>query len=85
MIDLLEFTCDCSFIPRCNGGKFEEPHTPSRRSEPKPKKMVVEMEMEMSFSNIGGLLWRQRKPFRRAARKRSQLQTLSPFFYVQDK
>lgn len=81
MIDLLEFI---RFIPRCSGGKFEEPHTPLRRSEPKPKK-IVEMEMEMSFSNIGGLLWRQRKPFRRAARKRSQLQTLSPFFYVQDK
>ncbi|XP_057775815.1 lysine-specific demethylase JMJ17 isoform X2 [Salvia miltiorrhiza] len=72
---------------RCSA---EEPHTPLRRSELRrnsSKKVAAEVEMNIKqrdFSNFERLLWRQRKPFRRAARKRSQLQTLSPFFYVQD-
>lgn len=37
-----------------------------------------------NFSGSDRLLWRNRKTLRRAARKRSELETLSPFFYVQN-
>ncbi|KAL1556835.1 lysine-specific demethylase rbr-2-like isoform X1 [Salvia divinorum] len=75
-------------LDRCSA---EEPHTPLRRSEMRrnsSKKIGAEMEMskkQMDYSKFERLLWTQRKPFRRAARKRSQLERLSPFFYVQDK
>ncbi|KAL8498431.1 hypothetical protein ACS0TY_021673 [Phlomoides rotata] len=82
---------------RCTAGKFEEPQTPLRRSElrrnspkrmPISKKILVEMDINNSMENFISserLLWRQRKPYRRAARKRSELQSLSPFFHVQNK
>ncbi|KAG6405770.1 hypothetical protein SASPL_133364 [Salvia splendens] len=64
----------------------EEPHTPLRRSEMRRNSSKkIGAEMEMDYSKFERLLWKQRKPFRRAARKRSQLETLSPFFYVQHK
>ncbi|XP_012086902.1 lysine-specific demethylase 5B isoform X2 [Jatropha curcas] len=34
-------------------------------------------------SGIDRLWWRNRKPFRRAARKRAELESLSPFFHIQ--
>ncbi|KAL0307431.1 UNVERIFIED_CONTAM: Death-inducer obliterator 1 [Sesamum angustifolium] len=82
---------------RFTGNKFEEPQTPLRRSElrrnsQKPKSssnktlMVTDMnDCLRNFSSSERLLWRNRKPFRRAARKRSELQSLSPFFHVQNK
>ncbi|KAK4422610.1 Lysine-specific demethylase 5A [Sesamum alatum] len=82
---------------RFTGNKFEEPQTPLRRSElrrnsQKPKstsnKILMATDMNDSvrnFSSSESLLWRNRKPFRRAARKRSELQSLSPFFHVQNK
>ncbi|KAK6130041.1 hypothetical protein DH2020_036227 [Rehmannia glutinosa] len=85
-------------LPRpFTGSKFEEPQTPLRRSEfkrnsQKPtsgsKKILVAMDTNdclRKFSSSERLLWRNRKPFRRAARKRSELQNLSPFFYVHNK
>ncbi|PIN05226.1 hypothetical protein CDL12_22235 [Handroanthus impetiginosus] len=73
----------------CN--KFEEPQTPLRRSELRRKsapKKVVAMDTndcQRNFSSTERLLWRNRKPFRRAARRRTELQSLSPFFYLQNK
>lgn len=97
---MAKFTCvffsDYSFS-RFAGNKLEEPQTPLRRSElrrnsrkPKhiSKERLVAMDMDdylRNFSSADSLLWRNRKPFRRVARKRSELQTLSPFFYVNDK
>ncbi|GER30362.1 lysine-specific demethylase 5D [Striga asiatica] len=65
---------------KLNGSKLEEPQTPSRCSElktlsQKSKKMLV-------VSSSERLLWRNKKPFRRAARKRAELQSLSPFYHV---
>ncbi|KAL3833496.1 hypothetical protein ACJIZ3_008232 [Penstemon smallii] len=81
---------------RSSGCKFEEPQTPLRRSELRrnsqklksvSKDTLVAMDMNVALANFSGsekLLWRNRKPFRRAARKRSELRSLSPFFYVQN-
>ncbi|XP_051119104.1 lysine-specific demethylase JMJ17 [Andrographis paniculata] len=83
---------------RFTGGKFEEPQTPSRRSELKmssqkpkciSKKIIKPMGISNDFpkklSSNDKLLWRNRKRFRRVARKRSDLQSLSPLLYVQNK
>ncbi|KAL8053846.1 hypothetical protein ABFX02_05G100200 [Erythranthe guttata] len=80
---------------RFSGNKLEEPQTPLRRSElrrnsQKPKSSILAGVNDMNdclrnISSTGSLLWRNKKPFRRAARKRSQLDCLSPFYYVRDK
>ncbi|KAL4603864.1 hypothetical protein ACB092_10G153600 [Castanea dentata] len=72
--------------------KFVEPKTPSpkhtkklREAEPSPRqKMVSITDHSNSFSSgIERLWWRNRKPFRRAAKKRAEFDILSPFFHVQ--
>ncbi|KAA8522400.1 hypothetical protein F0562_013239 [Nyssa sinensis] len=76
--------------------KCEEPQTPSprhtelRRRLKKSKsgaerRILVKMdesEISRCSSGIERLLWRNRKPFRRAAKKRAELESLSPFFNV---
>ncbi|KAK3012543.1 hypothetical protein RJ639_009334 [Escallonia herrerae] len=80
-----------------SSGNCEEPQTPSprqievRRKSGKRKsstnRNILEItdnsEMLRRSSGIGCLLWRNRKPFRRAARKRSELEIFSPFSCVQ--
>ena len=72
--------------------KFVEPKTPSpkhtkklREAEPSPRQKMLSMtDHGNSFSSgIERLWWRNRKPFRRAAKKRAELDILSPFFHVQ--
>ncbi|GJT51304.1 lysine-specific demethylase 5D [Tanacetum coccineum] len=74
-----------------SNGECEEPQTPS------PRPMELRREAERSNSNatrnndistkrrsgIERLLWRNRKPFRRVAKKRVELEVFSPFFHVQ--
>lgn len=76
--------------------KCEEPQTPSPRridSRRRPdqhespsrkrNKMENTENSNMRIGGIGSLLWRNRKPFRRVARKREELDILSSLFYVQ--
>ncbi|KAH7550304.1 hypothetical protein JRO89_XS13G0168000 [Xanthoceras sorbifolium] len=77
--------------------KFVEPKTPSpthTKLRKKEKKVVPSLTQKMlAFTNssrifnyssgIDGLWWRNRKPFRRAARKRTVLENLSPFIHRQ--
>ncbi|XP_073316103.1 lysine-specific demethylase JMJ17 [Primulina huaijiensis] len=79
---------------RYSCSKFEEPHTPLRRSELRRNSQIhkslkkafmdVDSTAIRNFSGSDRLLWRNRKTLRRAARKRTELETLSPFFYVQN-
>ncbi|KAK3034555.1 hypothetical protein RJ639_033801 [Escallonia herrerae] len=79
-----------------SSGNCEEPQTPSprqvevRRKSGKRKSStkrnmleITDSEMLRRSSGIGCLLWSNRKPFRRAARKRSELEIFSPFSCVQ--
>ncbi|XP_028088427.1 lysine-specific demethylase 5A isoform X1 [Camellia sinensis] len=84
-------------LDRSIGLNCEEPQTPSPRRRElrcksrKPKsstkrKLLVtadDSNVLRHSSGIECLLWRNRKPFRRVARKRSQLESLSPFFIIQ--
>lgn len=86
------------FLRRCTSGKVEEPQTPSpRRTElirklgnPKSntskskngKKNDGSSSAASHSSGIEKLLWRNRKPFRRQARKRVEFESFSPFFNV---
>lgn len=79
--------------------KCEEPQTPSpRRIEVRRKSEKSKSKSSRKGKMLGGrnqsnssrqpsgierLLWRNRKPFRRVARKRVELDILSPFFHVQ--
>ncbi|XP_024995655.1 uncharacterized protein LOC112528803 isoform X4 [Cynara cardunculus var. scolymus] len=73
-----------------SNGECEEPQTPS----PRPVELRREAERsKMAESNdisrrrcsgIERLLWRNRKPFRRAAKKRVELEIFSPFFHVHE-
>ncbi|KAL6986236.1 hypothetical protein U1Q18_019604 [Sarracenia purpurea var. burkii] len=79
------------------GSKCEEPQTPSPRHREircksrKPKSIAKrELPVTSDGSNISRrssgiecLLWRNRKLLTRTARKRSQLESLSPFIYIQ--
>lgn len=78
---------------RSTSGKVEEPQTPSpRRTEFRRKPgstkssrkchMPVIKDASRHASAIERLLWRNRKPFRRLARRRAELKSLSPFIYV---
>ncbi|KAL2544111.1 uncharacterized protein Fot_13344 [Forsythia ovata] len=83
---------------RFTGSKFEEPQTPLRRTElqkKSQKRKSVSKTMRLAVDQGPGdvvrnhsgcerLFWSNRKPFRRAARKRSEFQSLSPFLYVQN-
>lgn len=80
-------------LERSNGA-CEEPQTPS----PRPIELRRELEKSNSNatrkiaegndistrrqSGIERLLWRNRKPFRRVAKKRVELEVFSPFFHV---
>ncbi|PSS04169.1 Lysine-specific demethylase [Actinidia chinensis var. chinensis] len=76
-------------LDRSIGSKCEEPQTPSPRRREfrcksrKPKLPVNSDDSNMlrCSSGIECLLWRNRKPFRRASRKRSQFESLSPFLF----
>ncbi|XP_027080412.2 lysine-specific demethylase JMJ17-like [Coffea arabica] len=76
-------------------GKVEEPQTPSpSRTEFRKKSgstkssrkshVPVIKDASRHASGIERLLWRNRKPFRRLARKRAELKSLSPFIYVRN-
>lgn len=76
---------------RLTSGKFEEPKTPSpRHTNPRKKQKrdvhATRNEDSRSFRYTSGLeclRWHNRKPFRRAVRKRVELQSLSlPPFYA---
>ncbi|TKY70948.1 Lysine-specific demethylase 5B [Spatholobus suberectus] len=82
---------------RLTSGKFEEPKTPSpRHSNPRKKQkrdvpsltcnMFATRNQDSEFrysTGIGCLRWQNRKPFRRAAKKRVELRSLSPFLCIQ--
>ncbi|KAK1374392.1 Lysine-specific demethylase rbr-2 [Heracleum sosnowskyi] len=76
--------------------KCEEPQTPSpgrpdSRRTKQPESLCRKRNKPDSTENsnmsrltgFGNLLWRNRKPFRRVARKREELDILSPLFHVQ--
>ncbi|XP_009617976.2 lysine-specific demethylase JMJ17 isoform X2 [Nicotiana tomentosiformis] len=72
-------------------GKHEVPQTPSprhregRRKSKKHKwERVVAMDVSRSCSNIEQLFWKNRKPYRRVARRREHYDSLSPFIFVQN-
>ncbi|CAA0838763.1 transcription factor jumonji (jmjC) domain-containing protein [Striga hermonthica] len=77
------FSSKPNLLERLNGSKLEEPQTPSRCSE--LKTISQKSKKMLSVSSSERLLWRNKKPFRRAARKRAELQSLSPFYLVHDK
>ncbi|XVE57876.1 hypothetical protein DITRI_Ditri04bG0125600 [Diplodiscus trichospermus] len=81
---------------RCTYTKFVEPKTPSpRHTKPRmrPKKSESSLTQKMLSirnnsmfghpSGIDRLWWRNRKPYRRAAKKRAELGSLSSFFHRQ--
>ena len=76
---------------RLTSGKFEEPKTPSpRHSNPRKKQkrdvpnLTCDQDSECRYpSGIECLRWQNRKPFRRAAKKRIELRSLSPFLCIQ--
>lgn len=83
---------------RLTSGKFEEPKTPSpRHTNPRKKqkrdvpnhtcKMFATRNQDGSnfrySSGIECLRWQNRKLFRRAAKKRVELRSLSPFLCIQ--
>lgn len=80
---------------RCGIGKPKEPQTPSpRHTEARRKSRKVKAAIDIAIaigeekaaaprqcSNVVGLLlWRNRKPCKRAARKRTDLESLSHWF-----
>ncbi|WCJ26280.1 Lysine-specific demethylase 5D [Euphorbia peplus] len=81
--------------------KFVEPKTPSPRlsnSRKKPIQREVSRVAQnvvpfssrksstlIESSRIDRLWWRNRKPFRRAAKKRAELECFSPLFHIQQK
>lgn len=82
---------------RLTSGKLEEPKTPSpRHTNPRKKQkrdvpnhtcimFASRNEDGSNFRYPNGkecLRWRNRKPFRRATRRRVELQSLSPFLYA---
>ncbi|CAL0331986.1 unnamed protein product [Lupinus luteus] len=78
---------------RLSSGKFEEPKTPSpRHTNPRKKrsyKMYERGNEDRDNSNYGYssgiefVRWQNRKPFRRATKKRVELRSLSPFLCTQ--
>ncbi|KAM3396817.1 lysine-specific demethylase 5A [Capsicum galapagoense] len=76
---------------RVISGKHEVPQTPSprhRESTRKSRKTKwerVDVAANISStSNIEQLFWKNRKPYRRVARRRSHFESLSPFIIVQN-
>ncbi|XP_052209867.1 lysine-specific demethylase JMJ17 isoform X2 [Diospyros lotus] len=84
---------------RLIGSRCEEPQTPSPRHRElrfKSQKPNSRTKLKLPVAGDDGsdevrhyrgtefLFWRNRKRFRRAARKRSQLDSLSPFIHIQD-
>ena len=82
---------------RLTSAKFEEPKTPSpRHTNPRKKqrrdgpslneKLFAAKDQGSNLRTSSGiecLWWRNRKPFRRAAKKRVQLSSLTPFLCIQ--
>lgn len=81
-------------LDRSIGSKCEEPQTPSPRRRElrcKSRKTKSSTKRKVVLTTSGGsraaggielLIWSNRKPFRRVARKRSQLDSLSHLFYI---
>ncbi|CAI9094044.1 OLC1v1029693C1 [Oldenlandia corymbosa var. corymbosa] len=79
---------------RSTSAKVQEPQTPSpRRSDLRKRSrtsksvkrkgdVVVRVDGSSHPRDMERLLWRNRKPFRRLARKRANFESLTPFFYV---
>lgn len=76
--------------------EFLEPTTPPkhtnsrnklRKADPIPTQMMLTVANDNSVLNcssgIDNLWWRNRKPFRRVAKKRAVLESLSPFIFTQ--
>ncbi|KAI3713400.1 hypothetical protein L1987_71977 [Smallanthus sonchifolius] len=66
-----------------SNGECEEPQTPS----PRPMELRREAESNDNISTrrrsgIERILWRNRKPYRRAAKRRVELDIFTPFFHV---
>ena len=82
---------------RSTGPKYGEPQTPSpphtesrrKNIEAKPSlKQMMPAAMDhgniLRYSDgIDCLFWRNRKPFRRVAKRRAEVESLSPFFHIQ--
>lgn len=82
---------------RSTGAKYGEPQTPSpphtesrrKNIEAKPSlKQMMPAAMDhgniLRYSDgIDCLFWRNRKPFRRVAKRRAEVESLSPFFHIQ--
>lgn len=74
---------------RVIGTNYREPKTPSprptklRRKPKKSKSISARKNVDVVSSGISLLFWSNRKPFRRAARRRTKLETLSSFFHLQ--
>ncbi|XP_015896152.3 lysine-specific demethylase JMJ17 isoform X2 [Ziziphus jujuba] len=82
---------------RLTDSKSVEPKTPSpQHTKPRKSPKIAELSSTRKtigiaeakgFSRFSGgierLWWRNRKPFRRAAKKRVELESLSPFFHLQ--
>ncbi|XP_065858280.1 lysine-specific demethylase JMJ17 isoform X2 [Euphorbia lathyris] len=88
-IDFERLTCEKSVEP-----KTPSPRLSNSRKKPIEKEVsVVGQEVIpissrksstlIESSGIDRLWWRNRKPFRRAAKKRAELQCLSPLFHIQ--
>ncbi|KAK6935388.1 JmjN domain [Dillenia turbinata] len=80
-------------LEKSTGSMVGEPQTPSPRHRDPRRKLKaksIDKKKRVSAKNfstsvrcssgIERLLWRNRKPFRRAAKKRVELESLSPFF-----
>lgn len=71
---------------RLTNGKFEEPKTPSPRHHTNPRKKqkrdATRNQYGSNFRYSSGtecLRWQNRKPFRRAVKRRVELRSLSTF------
>ncbi|KAL8200906.1 hypothetical protein R6Q57_012245 [Mikania cordata] len=81
-VDDIKCTSSSAAQERSNG-VCEEPQTPS----PRPMELRREAESNDNISTrrrsgVERLLWRNRKPYRRVAKKRVELDIFSPFFHV---
>ncbi|KAA3468944.1 lysine-specific demethylase 5B isoform X2 [Gossypium australe] len=69
----------CTVEPKTPSPRHKKPRTGPKKSESSAtQKMLIGDE---NGSGIGHLRWRNRKPFRRAAKKRAELDSLTSFFH----
>ena len=89
-------TLPTSSVVPCTDAKFVEPKTPSpkhtkSRMSPNKEEFIATQKVASTddanvfrcSSGIDRLWWRNRKPFRRVAKKRAELDCLSLFSHVQ--